>query len=724
MQFIISLIQNTAILLSFSMLYEYYWIKLNQRNLKNDIITGTVISIAVSIIMFTPFKFSETIVFDVRSILLSISGLFFGFIPTFLAMLTSLVIRLNMGGDGVYMGVAVIISSASIGMLWHYYRKNWEEQYFIELLLLGITVHAVMAFCTIFLPSGKEMDVLKNIALPLILIYIPGTLLLGTLLVRQHGNYLNRKAKEKLIETEYMFHQLMKSKNIYALTLNKQFNIYFANEHLQKSIHLTKEELLNNNFESIFLQKISDEDKRKKEVFFNSALISIELKAAFTTLQNKHYYIHWFITKTFNFQNEHNGYIVIGVDETERYEAEKKLNETHQELLAQYEVYKELNIQLTEAKQKAEESDRLKTMLLSNLSHEVRTPMNAIIGFSELLRKDIPNEKRKEFSEIIFKSSQQLLQTIDDIVLISKLQSQKTKLQVSKIKPVELLKSLLILNQHKIQQPKVEFKIVFDQAHENIIIETDELKLTKILSNLLKNAYNYTPSGKIEMGFYTEEKHIVFFVKDTGLGISDEDKPYIFESFYRGKLSKSFAIRGIGLGLSIVKELTQLLKGEIWFESDPEKGSVFYVKIPTVIAIQDNKNNDSIQKSSLKLDDLKNFNILIVEDEFLNYQFIEALLNPLVKQVDYAQNGSIAIEKCKHQSYDFVLMDIRMPIMNGIETTKHLKQIHPDIKIIALTAYNGETTKEEALQAGCSFFLSKPIYLDQLINAFQQLIQA
>jgi len=723
MQFFISLIQNTAILLSFSMLYEYYWIKLPQRTLKNDIITGLVISIAVSIIMFTPFKLSETIVFDVRSILLSISGLFLGFIPTFLAMLTSLVIRLYMGGDGVYMGVAVIISSASIGLLWHYYRKNWKEQYLIELLLLGIAVHAVMAFCTIFLPSGKELDVLKNIALPLILIYIPGTLLIGTLLVRQHGNYLNRKAKEKLIETEYMFHQLMKSKNIYALTLDKQFNIKFVNEHLQKSIRTTKEELLNKNFESIFLQKISDEDKRKKETFLNSALISIEFKIAFTSLQNKDYYIHWFITKTFNFQNEHNGFIVIGVDETERYEAEKKLNETHQELLAQYEVYKELNIQLTEAKQKAEEGDRLKTMLLSNLSHEVRTPMNAIIGFSELLRKNFPDKKRKEFSEIIYKSAQQLMQTIDDIVLISKLQSQKTKLQIDKIRPVDLLKSLSILNQYKTQQPNVELKIAFDQAHEQISIETDEIKLTKILSNLLKNAYNYTPSGKIEIGFYTEDKHIVFFVKDTGLGISDEDKPYIFESFYRGKLSKLFAIRGIGLGLSIVKELTQLLNGEVWFESEPEKGSVFYVKIPTVISIQENKNNDSIQKLPLKLDNLKNFSILIVEDEFINYQFIESLLSPLVKQIDYAQNGSIAVEKCKNNTYDFVLMDIRMPIMNGIEATRQIKKINHNIKVIALTAYNDENTKEEALQAGCSQFIPKPVYLEQLINVFQTLMQ-
>jgi len=389
--------------------------------------------------------------------------------------------------------------------------------------------------------------------------------------------------------------------------------------------------------------------------------------------------------------------------------------------LAQYEIYKELNEQLTLANQKAEENSRLKSMLLSNLSHEVRTPMNAILGFSELMRKDLPEDKRREFSNLVYKSARQLLQTIDDIVLISKLQSQKTKLHKSKVKPLNLLKTLSILNQHKDNYQHIELKIVYDKLHEHLQIETDENKLIKVLENLLSNAYLYTPQGKIEIGFYTEENYIIFFVKDSGLGISEEDKPYIFESFYRGQSAKSFAIRGLGLGLSIVSELVKLLNGNIWFESQPEQGSTFFVKIPTTIISTDDQNDETTPAKTFSPESLKNVSILIAEDEYLNFQFLEAMLHPIVKQVDYAQNGSIAVDKCKSHTYDFVLMDIRMPYMNGIEATNEIKKIQPSLPIIALTSYNDEVTQHEALKAGCDKFISKPVYLEDLINTFQSL---
>ncbi|NMD00259.1 MAG: response regulator [Bacteroidales bacterium] len=723
MDFIISLIQNTAILLSFSMLYEYYWIKLETKSLKSKIITGMMLSLAVSIIMFTPFKLTETIVFDVRSVLLSIAGLFFGIIPTLMAVITSLLIRIHMGGDGVYMGIAVILSSSGIGLVWRYYRPNWKENnYVLNLFLLGTIVHLTMALCTVFLPSGKEMAVLKNIAIPLVAVYIPGTMLLGILMVRQYKNYQNRKAKEQLIELEYKFYQLMKSNNIYTLIANSNNDITFVNEHLIFSLKKTENDVLNKNFKNLFLQKMDEENTHKTNVFYSSALVSSKIDAGFSFDQFNFTYVNWFITKTFDYNNQHSGYIIIGVDYTEKRNTETKLKEAHQELLAQYEIYKELNEQLTLANQKAEENSRLKSMLLSNLSHEVRTPMNAILGFSELMRKDLPEDKRREFSNLVYKSARQLLQTIDDIVLISKLQSQKTKLHKSKVKPLNLLKTLSILNQHKDNYQHIELKIVYDKLHEHLQIETDENKLIKVLENLLSNAYLYTPQGKIEIGFYTEENYIIFFVKDSGLGISEEDKPYIFESFYRGQSAKSFAIRGIGLGLSIVSELVKLLNGNIWFESQPEQGSTFFVKIPTTIISTNDQNDETTPAKTFSPESLKNVSILIAEDEYLNFQFLEAMLHPIVKQVDYAQNGSIAVDKCKSHTYDFVLMDIRMPYMNGIEATKEIKKIQPSLPIIALTSYNDEVTQHEAFKAGCDKFISKPVYLDDLINTFQTLM--
>lgn len=723
MDFIISLIQNIAILLSFSMLYEFYWIKLETKRLKSKVITGIMLSFAISIIMFTPFKLTETIVFDVRSVLLSISGLFFGIIPTVFAVVTSLLIRIHLGGEGIYMGIAVILSSSGIGLAWRYYRPNWKDnRYVLDLFFLGVIVHLAMALCTVFLPSGKEIVVLKNIALPIIAVYIPGTILLGILMVRQYKNYQNRKAKEKLIELEYKFHQLMKSNNIYTLIANTNNEITFVNEHFINSLKLTESDLLNKNFKTLFLQKMDEENTHKANVFYSSAIVSAKIDAGFRFNPFDFTYVNWFITKTFDYNSQQSGYIIIGVDYTEKRNTETKLNEAHQELLTQYEIYKELNAQLSEANQKAEANSRLKSMLLSNLSHEVRTPMNAIIGFTELMRKDLPENKRKEFSELIYKSARQLLRTIDDIVLISKLQSQKATMHKSKVKPLNLLKTLSILHQHKDSHQHIELKIVYDEIHENVQIETDENKLIKILENLLNNAYLYTPQGKIEIGFYTEENYIVFFVKDSGLGISEEDKPYIFENFYRGTSAKSFAIRGLGLGLSIVSELVKLLYGTIWFESTPEQGSTFYVKIPTTIISAEDQNNPTVSAKKFPIESIKNAHILIAEDEYLNYQFLETMLSPIVKQVDYAQNGSIAVDKCKMHNYDFVLMDIRMPYMNGIEATKEIKKTQPSLPIIALTSYNDEETKNESLKAGCDKFITKPVYLDDLISTFQSLI--
>jgi len=718
--FIISLIQNIALLLSFSMLYEYYWIKLDHKSISSKIITGLVLSIIVSIIMFTPFKLTETIVFDVRSVLLSISGLFFGLVPTLITALTAILIRIYLGGDGMYMGIAVISSASAIGLLWHYYRPDWKDKNFkYELIFLGIAVHFAMALCTSFLPSGKEIAVLKNISIPLIIVYIPGTWLLGYFMVKQYQSYQNRKAKEKWIETEFKFQQLMKSSNIYTLIASPEGNIIFGNEHFKQVFDL-KEALYNDHtFSDLLFHKLDDENEKKLLTFKNSSINGCEIYAILNKNEEENNFINWYLTKTFDFNGKFSGYIIIGVDLTELIKTEEQLKERNQELLSQYEMYKELNQKLTEANKIAEESSNLKSMLLSNLSHEVRTPMNAILGFSEILKKELPDEKRAQYTDIIYKSSHQLMQSIDDIVLISKLQSKNIALNTSRVFPSMVLNELILLHHGKGNNQNIEFKVTYEKKLENLQIITDSARLKQILVYLLNNSYNYTPTGKIEIGFYTESANIIFYVKDNGLGIDAEEQKYIFDTFYRGSAAKTFAIRGLGLGLSIVKELAKLLKGDIWLDSEKGKGSCFYIKFPVEI-IED---SEVIKESILQneLEDIKKYQILVVEDEYMNYQFLETILNPLVKKIDYAQNGYIAVEKAKMNHYDFILMDIRMPVMNGIEATKAIKKNKPDLPVIALTAFNDEQTKAESLKAGCDTFMIKPVYLQNLINTFIEL---
>jgi signal transduction histidine kinase len=274
------------------------------------------------------------------------------------------------------------------------------------------------------------------------------------------------------------------------------------------------------------------------------------------------------------------GFVLIGVDTTERKLHEQKLLEMNQELEAQYEIFKELNLKLNDANKIAEESSRLKSLLLSNLSHEVRTPMNAIIGFSDLMQKETNEEKKLQFSGIISKSAKQLLQTIDDIVFVSKLQSQKQTLNITNVYLLGIINECVLMRQFEKQKQDTPLNIVYDKTNENFTFKTDENKLKQILTNLISNAFNYTQQGKIDVGFYTEENHIILFVKDTGIGIPFEEKDRVYDIFFRGESSNALAIRGLGLGLSIVKELVNVLQGTVWFESEVNKGTTFFVKLP------------------------------------------------------------------------------------------------------------------------------------------------
>jgi LytS/YehU family sensor histidine kinase len=208
---IIGLLQNTAILLAFSLVYDYLWIKSEgTRNILNKILTGLVIGVIGIILMLTPWILIPGIVFDTRSVMLSVSGLFFGATPTIIAILITGIFRISLGGDGVWMGIAVIVLSGAIGILWNKIRPLWKSSHYIaDLVFLGFVVHLVMLGCTIFLPSGQRLSILKTLSVPILSIYPLSTVLLGSLMFRQYKNWQNRKASEKLRESE---EELIKAK--------------------------------------------------------------------------------------------------------------------------------------------------------------------------------------------------------------------------------------------------------------------------------------------------------------------------------------------------------------------------------------------------------------------------------------------------------------------------------------------------------------------------------
>jgi len=379
--------------------------------------------------------------------------------------------------------------------------------------------------------------------------------------------------------------------------------------------------------------------------------------------------------------------------------------------------------ELKESKDKAEESDRLKTEFINNMSHEIRTPMNGILGFTELLvNPDLNEDKRKYFVKIIKNSGYQLLQIIDDILEISRLGTKQVKVYEEQINLNDLLLELFSIFDQKAKENNTPLYLQNQLKNKQSIILTDKTKLNKILSNLLDNALKFTNVGTIEFGYNLIEnnklKQLEIYVKDTGKGIKKEDQELIFERFSQAEKDISKNIKGLGLGLSIAKENTELLGGKISLESKKGEGTTFYVTIPYKPVFEDKETHTE------KIEEKQT--ILIVEDEEINYLYLSTLIQDVLKfncTILHAKNGIEAIKIYKdNPTIVIILMDLKMPVMNGYDATTEIKKINTNITIIAQTAYSTKNEIKKALAYGCDDFISKPISKESLFNIITKFV--
>ena len=368
--------------------------------------------------------------------------------------------------------------------------------------------------------------------------------------------------------------------------------------------------------------------------------------------------------------------------------------------------------ELVAARRKAEENNNLKSAFLTNMSHEIRTPMNAIVGFSDLMIDAGPEEKNA-FAAIVQKSSKQLLELIENVIHLSRLQSEKLPINNISFCPANLLKDIYYRQIRSELKEGIDISLSIPEEYKTLMVQADENKIRQIFSNLISNALKYTLEGTIEMGFAIHGKNLVFFVDDTGIGISEHEQHQIFDNFYRGEKAISMAIGGVGLGLSISKELVRLLGGKINVKSTPGQGSHFSFTMPV-------EHSDKVQTESSEpkpvQKELKELVVLVADDEPANIYYFDTLLQNKVKKIDHACNGKEVIELVANNDYSIILMDLKMPVMSGIEATKLLKQQFPDLPIIAQTAYSLPEERENALQAGCNDFISKPINKEKLFE--------
>jgi signal transduction histidine kinase/CheY-like chemotaxis protein len=364
--------------------------------------------------------------------------------------------------------------------------------------------------------------------------------------------------------------------------------------------------------------------------------------------------------------------------------------------------------ELLEAKVEAEQKNHSRQAFISTISNEIYAPMNRIVGYCQLInQKDLPQETKDDYMESINKSCSLLHKLITDILDISRIEEEKTSVQSNKICISELLSETLIAWQQEALKKGIEIRLNLEDIQNDLTVKSDESKLTKVISNLMENAIRFTLEGYIEIGCLKKDSDLLFYIKDTGIGMSSAQYEMISDLFCQANTNPSQCTAGIGSGLAISKYYINILGGSIWIDSKLREGSTFYFTIPFF------KGTDSIEKITIPETDNNIPDVrtcLIVDELEVNYFYLKALLTPLGFNVLWAKDGDEAIYMSIIENVDIVLMDIKMPVADdGYETTKIIKRKRPDILVFAQSVHAMNIDKDKAVQAGFDDIITKPV---------------
>lgn len=426
-----------------------------------------------------------------------------------------------------------------------------------------------------------------------------------------------------------------------------------------------------------------------------------QVESILFNLDNKHV-IEVFATPIFNEQGDVDGVVIRVDDVTER-----------QHMIGE----------LEKARSRAEQSDKLKSAFLANMSHEIRTPLNAIVGFSDLLMVTEDQEEKEEFIQIINANNELLLKLINDILDLSKIEAGSVELKYEDFDLAVYFNELAASMHRRVVNPQV--RLVPVNPYETCTVRLDKNRLAQILTNFVTNAIKYTSKGTIEMGYEKIDENIRLYVRDTGIGIPEDKKDKVFHRFE--KLDE-FA-QGTGLGLSICKAIVEACRGEIGFESEFDKGSLFWAVLPCQFesvnseptSSRRNNEKDANKENILDSEETKKApkRVLVVEDIQSNFFLVSSILKNKC-QLLHAPNGLEAVEIVRTQPVDLVLMDMKMPVMDGRTATSEIRKFNAEIPIIALTAHAFDADRVAALKAGCDDYLVKPINGAKLMQTLKE----
>jgi len=423
---------------------------------------------------------------------------------------------------------------------------------------------------------------------------------------------------------------------------------------------------------------------------------------------------------------------VIGVIVIQNYKGEKMLNEQDLKILEHISPQISLAIErkksvndLKKALEKAESSDRLKTAFMNNISHEIRTPLNGILGFAPfIIQPDISQEEKEMFLDTLNSCGERLINTVTDYMNISLIVSGNMEINPTLIDLSLLLKEVYNHFLLPCQKKNLDFKMKIPENWDHFMLKTDRELLLRCLNHLVDNAIKFTEKGFVELGFNLKtngtQNEVEFYVKDSGKGISQDSQMLIFDVFKQEDTANTRAYEGSGLGLSIAKGVSQLLNGEIRLDSEKEKGTTVVLTLPIEGEMRSKK--EKMDPSIPYVEEISS--MLIAEDDDSNYHYYEAVLKGTRIKIFRAENGQEAVDLChKHPEIQLVLMDIKMPIMNGTEATRQIKIFRTDLPVIAITAYALHGDENEILKAGFNDYLAKPFEKTKLIKLMSKYIK-
>jgi PAS domain S-box-containing protein len=509
-----------------------------------------------------------------------------------------------------------------------------------------------------------------------------------------------RKAEKALIESEEKLQSIIRVAPVgIGLTVNRI--LAEVNDDLCKLTGYARNELINKSAEVLYPSKEEFErvgkDKYAQIAQKGTGTIETVFKCKDNRLLN----------------------VILSSTPLDRYDHSKGVTFTVLDVTERNKVTTQMKI----AKEKAEASDKLKTSFLNNISHEVRTPLNGILGFAELIsQKNLSESDRDVAVSMVYESSERLLRTITNYMDISMLTSGNMSFNIKNIDPSVVLKEI-----HNNFKPicsirKLDLILDLPEDATNHSFFSDPEIIEKILSHFTDNAIKFTSAGHIRLGYTVKEKCLEFFVQDTGPGIAEKSLENIFNRFFKADIGADRIYEGSGLGLAISKGLAELTGGKVYVISHPGKGSTFFLEMPlTGIQID---TREETQSKTINLTGKKD-TILIAEDDEINFFYLNALLSRVTgSRILHAENGRAAVEMFKaNKDIGLILMDIKMPELDGLEATRQIKLINPDIPVIAITAYAMAGDEDRVLAAGCDGYLSKPIKRDILLSKLAEFVK-